>query len=93
MSNIEHGLKLETIKEICGQTPILLLDEITERMNDDTIWDMLHLLNELNVSLGTTILMATNASQVVNVMRKRVITLADGKIVGDVKKGRYGYMG
>ena len=34
--------------------------------------------------------MATHASQYVNIMRRRVITLVDGKVAGDVKKGKYG---
>ena len=49
----------------------------------------MHLLNELN-SRGTTIVMATHASQFVNIMRRRVITLVDGKLFGDVKNGKYG---
>ena len=57
--------------------------------HDDTIWDIMHLLNELN-SRGTTIVMATHASQFVNIMRRRVITLVDGKLFGDVKNGKYG---
>ena len=90
--SISECRRIELAKAILQSPSILLLDEITDKVNDDTIWDILHLLNELNVSLGTTILMATNASQVVNVMRKRVITLADGKLVGDVQRGRLGYV-
>ena len=91
--SISECRRIELARAILQSPAILLLDEITDRVNDDTVWDMLHLLNELNSSLGTTVIMATNASQVVNVMRKRVITLADGKLVGDVKRGRLGYIG
>ena len=49
----------------------------------------MHLLNELN-SRGTTIIMATHASQYVNIMRRRVVTLVDGKLAGDVRNGKYG---
>ena len=49
----------------------------------------MHLLNELN-SRGTTIIMATHASRYVNIMRRRVITLVDGRLLGDVRNGRYG---
>ena len=69
--------------------PILLLDELTANLDDDSIWDMMHLLNELNIR-GTTIIMATHASQFVNIMRRRVVTLVDGKLLGDVKNGKYG---
>ena len=78
-------------KAIYKSPAVLMLDDFTERMDEDTIWDMLHLLNELNRK-GTTIIMSTNSSYVVNIMRRRVVTLADGEIVGDVKKGRYGYI-
>ena len=78
-------------KAILHSPAVLMLDDFTDHMDEDTIWDMLHLLNELNRK-GTTIIMSTNSSYVVNIMRRRVVTLADGKLVGDVKKGRYGYI-
>ena len=78
-------------KAILHSPAALFLDDFTEHMDEDTIWDMLHLLNELNRK-GTTVIMSTNSSYVVNTMRRRVVTLADGEIVGDVKKGRYGYI-
>ena len=78
-------------RAILKSPAVLMLDDFTDRMDEDTIWDMLHLLNEMNRK-GTTIIMSTNSSYVVNTMRRRVVTLADGKLVGDVKKGRYGYI-
>ncbi len=87
--SISECRRLELAKAILHSPHILLLDEITDRMDDDAIWDVFHLLSELNAR-GTTILMATRARKFVNIMRKRVITLADGKIIGDVRRGRYG---
>lgn len=87
--SISECRRIELAKAILHSPHILLLDEITDRMDDDAIWDIGHLLNELNAR-GTTILMATRARQFVNIMRKRVITLSDGKIIGDVRRGRYG---
>lgn len=81
--------KIELAKAITYSPPILILDEITERMDDDSAWDIFQLLNELN-QRGTTILMATRSKKYVNIMRKRVVTLSDGKIVGDVQRGRFG---
>ena len=69
--------------------PILVLDEITANLDDDNIWDMIILLNEVN-RRGTTVIMATHASKYVNIMRRRVVTLVDGHIFGDVERGRYG---
>ena len=81
--------RIELAKAILYSPPILILDRITDDMDDDSIWDMMHLLDEMN-HRGTTVLMATGARQFVNLMRRRVITLVDGRIVGDVQKGRFG---
>ena len=81
--------RVELARALVSSPPILLIDELTANLDDDNIWDLMHLLNELN-SRGTTIVMATHASQFVNIMRRRVITLVDGKLFGDVKNGKYG---
>ena len=80
---------MELARALISSPPILLLDELTANLDDDTIWDVLHLLRELN-NRGTTIIMATHASQYVNIMRQRVVTLVDGRLFGDVRNGRYG---
>lgn len=81
--------RVELARALISSPPILLLDELTANLDDDTIWDVLHLLRELN-NRGTTIIMATHASQYVNIMRQRVVTLVDGRLFGDVRNGRYG---
>ena len=81
--------RVELARAMISSPPILLLDELTANLDDDNIWDMMHLLNELN-SRGTTIIMATQASQYVHIMRRRVLPLVDGNLAGDVKNGRYG---
>ena len=87
--SIGESRRVELARAVINSPHILLLDELTANLDDDVIWDLLHLLMELN-SHGTTIVMATHASQYVNILRKRVITLVDGRVVGDVKKGKYG---
>ena len=87
--SIGESRRVELARAVLNSPHILLLDELTANLDDDVIWDLLHLLMELN-SHGTTIIMATHASQYVNILRKRVITLVDGRVVGDVKKGKYG---
>lgn len=81
--------RVELARALINSPPILVLDEITANLDDDNIWDLMHLLNELNTR-GTTIVMATHASQYVNIMRRRVVTLVDGRVAGDVKNGKYG---
>ncbi len=87
--SIGEGRKVELARALINSPPILVLDEITANLDDDNIWDMFQLLQEVN-RMGTTVIMATHASRYVNIMRRRVITLVDGKIFGDVEKGRYG---
>ncbi len=85
LSDIRH---VELARALVCSPPILLLDELTANLDDDSIWDIFHLLMELN-NKGITIVMITHASRYVNIMRKRVITLVDGQLVGDIHNGRY----
>ena len=81
--------RVELARAMIGSPPVLILDEITANLDEDSIWDILHLLGDIN-RRGTTVIMATHASQYVNIMRRRVITLSEGRLLGDVKKGKYG---
>jgi cell division transport system ATP-binding protein len=81
--------RVELARALINSPPILVLDEITANLDDDCIWDIFQLLQEIN-RRGTTIIMSTHASQYVNILRKRVITMVDGRVYGDVRKGRYG---
>ncbi|MEA5143034.1 MAG: ATP-binding cassette domain-containing protein [Oscillibacter sp.] len=81
--------RVELARALINSPPILALDEVTANLDEDNIWDIFHLLTELNRQ-GTTVIMATHASLFVNLMRQRVITLVDGKVAGDVCGGKYG---
>lgn len=81
--------RVELARAIINRPAVLVLDELTANQDEDTIWDLFHLLEELN-HRGTTIIMATHAKPFVNMLRKRVVTLVDGRFFADVEKGRYG---
>lgn len=89
---LEFGLsdcrRIELAKAIQNSPSVLVLDEVIGRIDADMGWDLLHLLIELNAH-GTTIVVVTNAGRIINIMRKRVITLMGGKIISDEAKGRY----
>ena len=57
-------------------------------LDPETAWDIMNLLNEINMR-GTTLVIATHAKDIVNKMKKRVIEINDGVIVRDDKKGGY----
>jgi len=81
--------RVELARALMNSPPILLLDELTEKLDDDSIWDIMQLLQDIN-RRGTTVILATHASQYVNLMRRRVITLVDGRVFSDVPKGKFG---
>ncbi len=78
--------RVELARAIWRSPSILLLDGLTERSDDDTIWDMLHLLTALN-KRGTTVVFASEDASFGSILGKRVITLSSGKIVGDAYRG------
>lgn len=67
---------------------ILVADEPTANLDPDHTWDFMCLLEQLNRS-GLTVLVSSHDREMVSVMRKRVITLAAGRIVADEKKAIY----
>ncbi len=67
---------------------VILADEPTGNLDPDNAWKVLTILQEVN-KLGTTIIMATHNMDLVNQMKKRTITMKDGKIVKDEKHGSY----
>jgi cell division transport system ATP-binding protein len=69
---------------------ILICDEPTGNLDPNTSVGIMKLLDRINRT-GTTVLMATHDSGVVDQMRKRVIELAGGHVVRDQSRGVYGY--
>lgn len=64
---------------------ILLADEPTGNLDMATSWEIVKLLQEIN-NKGTTILMATHNTDIINNMIKRVVALEKGKLIKDTKK-------
>ena len=71
---------------------ILIADEPTGNLDPDTSVGIMKLLDRINRD-GTTVVMATHASDIVDQMRKRVIELKDGHVIRDQVRGVYGYSG
>ncbi len=69
---------------------ILIADEPTGNLDPNTSVGIMKLLDRINRS-GTTVVMATHDSSIVDQMRKRVIELSGGHVVRDQARGVYGY--
>jgi cell division transport system ATP-binding protein len=69
---------------------ILLADEPTGNLDPSTSEGIMRLLNRINRT-GTTVVMATHDSGIVDRMRQRVIELDRGTVVRDQDRGVYGY--
>lgn len=79
-------------RAIVNRPLLLVADEPTGNLDPKTSWELIYLLQEIN-RLGTTIMVATHAWDIVNTLKKRVVALSAGQIVRDEKRGVYGYGG
>lgn len=76
-------------RSIVNNPAVLIADEPTGNLDPDTAWEIMDLLEQINLR-GTTIVMVTHAKEIVNKMKKRVIAIEKGKIVRD-EQGLYGF--
>lgn len=67
---------------------ILLADEPTGNLDALHSWDIVQLLIKIN-KLGTTVLLATHNDDIVNALKKRVVTLSRGRLIADQQGGVY----
>ena len=78
-----------SIARALASNPLLLLcDEPTGNLDPDLSIQIITLLEKINRA-GTTVVMATHDSSIVNRRKKRVIQLKEGKLLSDVDVGRY----
>jgi cell division transport system ATP-binding protein len=67
---------------------LIIADEPTGNLDPISAWGIIQLLLKIN-KLGTTIVLATHDKDIVNNVKKRVITLDQGRVIRDHSKGRY----
>ena len=78
-------------RAIVNNPTVLIADEPTGNLDPNTAWEIMDLLDQINLR-GTTIVMVTHAKDIVYKMKKRVIAIERGRIVRD-EQGQYGYKG
>ena len=72
--------------KLINEPKILLADEPTGNLDANNAWEIMKLLDEIN-KRGTTVLVVSHNMEIVEAMKKRVITLQQGHVVSDVQMG------
>ncbi len=80
--------KVAIARAIANNPKLLIADEPTGNLDPESAWDIVQILAKIN-KWGTTIVMSTHGTDIVNSLQKRVLKLADGKLLRDDKKGVY----
>lgn len=76
-------------RAIVNDPKLLLCDEPTGNLDPEKSMEIMKVLDNINKTRGTTIIMATHDQQIVNSMKKQVIILKDGHLVNFKEKGTY----
>ena len=82
--------RIAIARAIVNNPKVLIADEPTGNLDPDNSWEIMNLLERINLQ-GTTVLMATHNSLIVNTLRHRVIAIENGRVVRDEAEGEYGY--
>ena len=75
-------------RALVNRPDILLADEPTGNLDPKTSEEIMKLLEQIN-DRGTTVLVVTHNKEIVNAMKKRVVTMHEGSIISDEKEGEY----
>ena len=75
-------------RALINKPTILLADEPTGNLDPKNSWEIMHLLEEINEN-GTTVIVVTHSKEIVNEMKKRVITMRKGVVISDEVEGGY----
>ena len=75
-------------RAVVRQPKILIADEPTGNLDPKHSWDIIRLLEKIN-RYGTTVLLTTHNAEIVNKLKRRVITLDHGKVTSDQVQGSY----
>ena len=76
-------------RAIVNEPKLLICDEPTGNLDPKTSKEIVKVIKNINEEMGTTVIMVTHDKEIVNSMKKRVITLENGVITNDSMKGSY----
>ena len=76
-------------RAIVNNPKLLICDEPTGNLDPLMSEEIVNVLDDINKTMGTTVIMATHNKDIVNKFKKRVVALKDGRIVKDYEEGAY----
>jgi cell division transport system ATP-binding protein len=82
--------RVSIARALINRPRILICDEPTGNLDPNTSLELMQIIDEIN-KRGTTVIMATHDKEIVNLMKKRVISLEHGHVLRDEKAGVYHY--
>jgi cell division transport system ATP-binding protein len=82
--------RVAVARAIVNNPPLVLADEPTGNLDPETSMGIMRLFEEINFR-GATVVVATHAKQIVDVMKKRVVAIEQGRVVRDTQRGMYDY--
>lgn len=75
-------------RAIVRQPKILIADEPTGNLDPKHAWEIIKILEKIN-RYGTTVLLTTHNQNIVNKLKRRVITIEDGRVISDRANAEY----
>jgi cell division transport system ATP-binding protein len=80
--------RVSLARALVNQPDVVIADEPTGNLDPVSSMEIIKLLLKIN-DMGTTVILATHDNDIVNMAKKRVVTLDAGKIVSDQNPGKY----
>jgi cell division transport system ATP-binding protein len=80
--------RVSIARAIVNQPDVVIADEPTGNLDPLNTYDIVQILKKIN-DLGTTVILTTHNKGVIDSLKKRVLTMEDGKIIRDDREGKY----
>jgi len=80
--------RVSIARAIVNQPDVVIADEPTGNLDPLNTYDIVQILKKIN-DLGTTVILTTHNKGVIDSLRKRVLTMENGRIIRDDKEGKY----
>ena len=80
--------RIAIARAIVNRPDVIVADEPKGNLDPLNTWEIIKLFGKIN-EMGTTVILATHNKDIINAIGKRVITLENGRVTRDEKRGRY----